>query len=657
MRNAPPHRLPLADGWRRAVLAAAFLCTSAVAHADVSLNVQPNRTQIYAGESFLLNVVVDGADDGVPAPDVSALKAETQLLGSQSQSQRIFQNINGRTTRTETRARLFAFQIKPQTSGVFATGPVLLTFGGRRCEGRGPDVQVTGQEIQDFVVARITASREAVLVDEPFTITLSVAIAALPPPNANFEPIHPANPPRLECAYLGQAEIPGLQTPDLQQVLQGLVSRDARVPAVFINDFQTQGPDLFADPFSDFNPFAPRRIRFQLARSLVTRSNRAYHDYTVALNYTPKQEGDYTFGPVAFKGPVITGADAKGQPLQRQVSCVGPAVTVRVVPPPETNRPDCFIGSVGTNLTAHAELDGSVCKVGDPLTLTLDVAGAVSLGNMHPPVLNLQSGLTVDFRIYDDNVESTAIPGGKRFRYRVRPIREGTLEFPPIQVAWFDTVSRIYRTVRTQPIPVQARANTQLVSDSSTNRPSQVTRLAIERTTTTPSAITVVERGARTEQILPSPHIVLTLFAAGPLGFLLLWSVLLLYRHRALLTAAHRRNRALPQALAALRQAGGTPHPDPAEVGHVIRSFLAARLGVAGGALTAGETVALLQTRGVPEATATACGALLTRLDQALYRPDAAAAGTNAVIGAAIELLPRVAVELDRPPARKEDEP
>ena len=629
------------------------ILASPFAHADITLDVQPNRTQIYLGESLLINVSVNGADDGLPAPDLSALKADVQLLGSQSQSQHMIQIINGHMTRNDTQSRLFQFSVKPRAAGTFATGPITLAVDHHLYKSSGADVQVTGQEPQDFVIAKLLASREAVLVDEPFTITLSVAIAGIPAPNEKFEPIDPSNPPKLECPFLSQAEIAGLQTPNLQQLLQGLVANDPRTPAFQINDYQSQAPNLFSNPFADFDPFHPRPIHFRLEQKAATLNHRAYHEYTLNLSYTPKQEGDYTFGPVSFKGPVITGANSRGQPILRQISCVGPAVTVRVVPPPETNRPDCFIGTVGSNLTAHAELDTSICKVGDPLILTLDVTGAISLGNIRPPLLNLQTDLTTDFRIYDDNVDTTTIPSGKRFRYRIRPIREGTLEFPPIHVAWFDTASRSYRTARTHPIPVQARANTQLISDS-TNSATTVTRLTVERTTTTPSAITVTAMGARSEPLLPSTHLLLVLLSAGPMAGLLTWCSLLLYRNRTTLSIAHRRNRALSQALATLRTVRAAPNP--ATVAHALREFLSARLNVSGHALTADEATTLLQTRGVPEPTAAACSALLARLDQSLYRPATTDHDTADVIREALVLLPQIAATLDQPPAKLEDE-
>jgi hypothetical protein len=61
-------------------------------------------------------------------------------------------------------------------------------------------------------------------------------------------------------------------------------------------------------------------------------------------------------------------------------------------------------------------------------------------------------------------VSADTLPNGKRFKYRVRPTREGTLEFPPIRLAYYDTAARAYRTVATAPVPIQARATTQIAT-------------------------------------------------------------------------------------------------------------------------------------------------------------------------------------------------
>lgn len=609
----------------------------------VGLDVQAGRTQIYLGESFLLNVPVSGADADAPAPDVSALAADVKALGSQSNSRHSFRLVNGRVSREDFEGRVFVYEVRPRAAGTFATGPVTLRAGGRTLTARGPDVRVQGIERQDLVAARLVASRDAVLVDEPFTIALEVTVASLPEPHARIEPILPANPPHLESAHLSLAEIAGLQVPDLQPALQALVARNPRAPAFTINSYASRAPDIFSDPFNfgfDVDPLRPRPTRFRLEPRDDTIGGRPARLYSLSLAYTPRQEGDYTFGPLTFKGPVATAVSGDGQAVVREVFTVGPAVTVRVVPPPEAGRPEWFLGSVGSNAAVRAALDTSICKVGDPLLLALDVTGNLSLGNMRPPQLNLQPELTADFRIYDENVETTAIPGGKRFRYRIRPLREGTLELPPIKVAWFDTASRAYRTATSDPLPVQARPNTQIVSnpgEAGSNR-AAVLHLRIERAADLPSAITVAAAGSRPAPLLPGRPLALPLAAAGPLLVLAAWTGRALWRRRASLAAAWRRRRALPCARDALRR----PGTDAAAVGRALRAYLGARHGVAGAALTADEAAALVQRHAPPGDAAEDCRELLRRVDAAQYRPDAAPDEAAALARDALALLARL---------------
>jgi hypothetical protein len=643
-------RRPVASVWRSLLLLGvlAFSGLAANLRADISLDVQASRNKIYQGETFLLYVTVNGVDENIQ-PDASALSADVRLLGSQSKSHYSVININGNVSRESVTARLFAFEVQPRAAGVVATGPIRYTHGGQTYSGRGPDVQVTGVEKQDTLIARIAASSENVLVDDTFTITLVVDIAGLPSPYEKNEPILQNTPLHIDCEFFNQAEIAGLRAPDPKQILQGIVDQNQRGPGFTINDYKPQ-----ASPFDLFGE-VPRLIRFRPEHKLVTRNDRTFHEYAIAFTYTPQQEGDYTFGSAAIKGPVILGGNAQGLPVTKDFFSIAPAVTVRVVPPPETNRPDWFIGSVGTNLNAHAEFDTALCKVGDPLTLTLNVTGSISLGNLRPPLLNLQPELTADFRIYDDNVETTAIPGGKRFRYRIRPIREGTLEFPSIKLAWFDTKKRNYQTIRTAPIPLQARPNTQIVSDdSTTNHLSQTMHLAVEKATAIPAAITVVTTGAQPDSLGPSAGLLWLLILAGPLVFGLVCAGQYVWQHREQLMILRRRSRALAQAQRALR-AGMSP--DDATTARVMRAFLAERLNVAGGALTGGEAEQLLRSHGVPPEIAGDFGDLLTRLDHALYAPESAAGKSDEPNASrALYLMPRITIALAQSVKKKHTE-
>lgn len=619
--------------------------------ADVTLKVTPSRSKIYLGETFNLNIEVNGADRDAEPPDLSALPpAETQLLGSHSNSRSSITIVNGRMTRESYEGRVFAYQIKPSAKGTFSAGPVRVKVAGKTYTHPGVTVDVAGVEKQDTVVARVTASSTSVLVEEPFTVTLSVAVAELPEPYAqNNEPIHPSQPPHLDADFLEiRQPDPGLKGPDLNQVLNGLIDQNGRQPAFAINNYQSR--DMGFGGLFDDDPFRPRPIRFRLSQSRITLDGKKYREYTLALNYTPKKEGEFTFGPVSFKGSVIADVTTDRQAVTKDVYAIGPAVTVRVVPPPDEGRPEWFVGSVGQELNATASFDATTCKVGDPLTLSLDVTGRISISNLRTPLLNLQPELAKDFRIYDDNVTADTLPDGKRFTYRVRPMREGTLEFPPIKIAYYDTARRTYATVTTAPIPIQAKATTQIATANEDGQEVATGTLGTD-SRPLPSGLSLSPTGTREASLLPSGKFLFLLALAGPAACLLAVLAAPFASGLRALRTRRRRTGALGRALAALGKASTAR-----DASRAVRTYLAERLEFAGAALTPAEARDRLVRQGLSHALADACRTHLGQLDEVLYRPDSPTPLTDTV-RALRDLLPRIDAALSAPPPLQEDLP
>ena len=606
-----------------------WCCVAAPVFADgVSLDVTASRREIYQGESFNLTVAVNGADRNVSEPDLSALTdATVQFLGSHSNSRSSIQIINGRMTREAFEGRVFSYSVQPKQVGTFRAGPIQVTANGKRYTHNGVAVRVTGVEQQDKVIVSLQASSTSVLVEEPFTITLSVAVQELPEPySKNFEPLPPRDIPRLTADFLELRQPdPALKGPDLNQIFNSLIQAaraNGGLPAFAINNYQTRNIDLsgFDSFFGSDDPFRPQPYRFRLEPKRITLNGKKYREYTLSLTYVPMKEGEQTFGPLTFKGPILTGVEQNHFTTQT-IYTIGPAVTVRIVPPPDENRPDTFIGAVGKDMQASATFDTKVCKVGDPITLTLEGTGPVSVSNMRAPLLNLQPALVKDFRIYDDTVSSDTLPNGKRFKYRVRPMREGTLEFPPVELAYYDTSNRTYAAIATLPIPIQANATTQIATDDlgddEASADSGGTLFAVE----TPKApgMTFTPAGAFAESLLPSADRMGLLAAAGPvlcLGALLFFPLL---RFARKCREAGRHSGALGRALGTLRGA-----PDAETALQAIRDYLGTRLDVQGQTLTPSEAERLLIGRGVASDSAVAFRQAFGQLEEALYRPDAA---------------------------------
>lgn len=592
------------------------------AYADISMNIRVDRTNIYLGESFNLYAEVSGADAGLQPPDLSALDADVQLRGSNSRSQRSIQIINGRMTQEIFEGRVFVFAVKPRQAGQMVTGPIILTHKGRSYRGQGQNVNVAGIEQQDIVVAKISASGETLLVEEPFTVTISVLIAALPEPYAQVEPISVESPPHLHADFLSNSDIAGLDGPDLNNILQGLVAQNRRAPSFYINEYQSNQMSFFMDPFDFADRKGPPLIRFRLNSKRLTNNGKQFWQYDLMLDYTARQEGDYTFGPLTFKGPVITGADNQRRAITKDFFTVGPAVTVRVVPPPEEDRPEWFVGSVGRDMQIRTALDTDVCKVGDPLWLTLELTGNISLANLKPPLLSLQPGVTDDFRVYDDNIASSSLSNGKQFRYRVRPLRAGTLEFPAIKAAYYDVGDKQYRTVTSKPLPIQARPTAQVVVPVDNNNGTNVAVLVSDnyKSTISTSGITVGEQALVSDQLLPSGTLIVFVLILAPAGYLLVLFVRWGWERRAILAVRHRAARAGANALKKLHH---NSNLSAAQMLSVLRNYLSARLHHPAHACTPAEAESLLIQSGASRETASECGAILKQLEEALYRPDA----------------------------------
>jgi hypothetical protein len=253
--------------------------------------------------------------------------------------------------------------------------------------------------------------------------------------------------------------------------------------------------------------------------------------------------------------------------------------------------------------------------VGDPLTLTLEVTGGVSISNMRTPVLGLQPELTKDFRVYDENVKSETLSNGKRFTYQIRPLREGTLEFPPVKIGYYNSETRAYEILTTQPIPIQAKATTQIVTITTSEEEKRIQ----EEQELLPCGITVVPLAGENDTLLPSAQALLLLLFAGPFVCLLVVLATPFRRFVGWIRAFNRTTGALRRAHSACRNAKNAD-----SLSQAVRCYLAERLGLASGtALTPGEAGTILLSRGVPDELAHEIQTHLAQLDEAMYRPDA----------------------------------
>ena len=179
-----------------------------------------------------------------------------------------------------------------------------------------------------------------------------------------------------------------------------------------------------------------------------------------------EKAGRLDIGPVTVEAALFDGRFQRGffgpqaHTIVRRFTA--PRVTVTVHEPPQEGRPAAYCGAIGSNVTAVARLDANVCTAGDPLVLTLTVAGATDPSRIRVPTLEKDVNADGVFRIDASSVKSSLNGGARVFTWRVRARKAGTVEFPSLPFAFFDAGRRIYRTIRTESIPVQVKAGAQV---------------------------------------------------------------------------------------------------------------------------------------------------------------------------------------------------
>ncbi len=214
-----------------------------------------------------------------------------------------------------------------------------------------------------------------------------------------------------------------------------------------LNDVTTRSASFFEGPQAAvFNLSHGRETRPGLDGNPII-----YFVYELKRRFTPEKTGTYTFGPAIVKGTFVEGTDGTAYNGKRLVA-VAPAVPVEVreVPSP---RPATFCGGIGEYRVA-ASASPLELRVGDPLTLTLDIERGAASGSLElisAPDLTANPEVAADFAIVDKAPTGRSEGNVKHFAYALRPKRAG-IAIPPLTVTVFDPDREKFSEISSKPI-------------------------------------------------------------------------------------------------------------------------------------------------------------------------------------------------------------
>ena len=475
-----------------------------------------------------------------------------------------------------------------QVSGLTRVGLVSVVLGLLELPAVEPVVELVASST-DLIVTEETA----------FSVRLW-----LPPLEGDLKDITPflnQRPPHVKAAFLEPKWSPGAIAPVDPRHMPPveLRSRDRNAPVYTLNNYVSD--DLFGggrDPFSLFDDddffgraLGPKPQRFPFKMRRVKRDGVVgWEFFFETQSYRAISPGRVELDPVSVNVPIITGVETRRDrfgraslvPKLRQITLRTQPLVVVVLDPPSEGRPVSYCGAIASNLTVTASLDTNVCTAGDPLILTLDIAGAGNPASVHVPSFASELNRAGIFRVDDASLKTETLAASRRFSWRMRALKTSTLEFPSLPVSYYDLSRRAYVTVRTEMIPLQVKAGAQaaLGALDETGEEAEIFP--------SPDGVDLDPRGARPEPLLPHLGISVLLLLGAPLFFLLIRLTPLVRRRIATRNAVHRRATAFAKCRRALKGRDGEKRMA------AVRRFFEVRYGVNGAAVTAADARRLM---------------------------------------------------------------
>jgi len=436
-------------------LALLLLAAHATAADVPEIAVEAGASEIFFGESVDYAVEIRNVKDATP-PDISPLRRDFDVVssGDESRNQSSTFIFNGTVTQQNSFGHVFRFRLTPKRTGNLLIPAPSATIDGKTISGRAVPLNVIAPEAQDLVVPEMKTDREKVYPTQPFEVTLRVLVRPLPD-DADRDPLSPLRrrPPHIDVNWVDLT--PGLSGDEKARWLEKLLADNGS--GFTLNDVTMRSGSFFEGPRAAvFNLFQGRESRKGLDGAPVN-----YFVYELKRKLTAEKAGTYALGPAIVKGSFVARTDGSGYTGRRLVA-IAPAapVEVREVPLP---RPATFCGGIGAYHLA-ASASPTELRVGDPLTLTLDIErgqGSGSLDLIRAPDLAAASQIAADFEIIDKNPTGRSEGEVKRFKYALRPKRAG-VGIPPLAVTVFNPDTEKFAEIATKPIALNVSAASRL---------------------------------------------------------------------------------------------------------------------------------------------------------------------------------------------------
>ena len=356
------------------------------------------------GIPFLLEVVVDNAPDSIGAPEVDGLEKFSRI-NSLSMTRATI------TNGVVSKKRIFQYTIKAAKPGKYILGPALLDVDGDSYRSDQVDIEVSLQSSTENV--KDEKKKRGVIVEASVDKgNLFVGEQAL------F---------KIKAYYFGGAKIDGISEPDFQK----------------FSATKLEGPFKRREKRGD-----EVREYFEWRSLIFPKEFGEIVIPAITIQYAVEERDDRSRGLWGFVGLSHSYA------LKKHAYSNAIKINSSLLP---NNKNE--IKAIGHFRSFSADVDRKKGQEGEGIILSLTLEGEGNFEMLEYPKLRLPSTLKAYESSHDIvNLSNSLTDRAKKFSYVVQGVKPGTWEIPRQSFLYFDTGSKSYKKIKTNPIMLTIEA-------------------------------------------------------------------------------------------------------------------------------------------------------------------------------------------------------
>jgi len=376
---------------------------SAANAADIQVLASVDTSKdIYAGESFTYQIIIDGYDSPGQVDLTPLAEYNPRSAGGGNASQTSVSIINGRTTTNVVRRYVMNYTLTAGQAGRATIPAVTVTVDGRQYQTNPVELNIVQPGTTNQLELEVTLSQQRCYVGQPVTLTVKFYVYA------------------------------------------------------DIGDYHFDIPAITSDAFYVEDLDAAKQYR-------VNRQGREAILLTFSKVLIPKRPGDIDLGASSVSADVAVGHGRsrdsffddffRNNTQYKRFAVSSQPLKLSVSPLPQQDKPDGFYGLVG-RYTISASAAPTKVSVGDPITLTIKIGGDY-LKPVRWPQLEQIEGLSENFKMPSQKSSPSVEDSFKIFTQTIRPANDKVTEIPSIPLAYFDADKGRYVVAKTEPIKLE----------------------------------------------------------------------------------------------------------------------------------------------------------------------------------------------------------